>query len=103
MTEEEFVEQYRQQLNLAESIPVDIFEAFANSFCGITRAPGETNDDLLQRIADYLGPTRACHSSRTGSSERPAINYELVPPATRFARQITRLRMWSKNIRRSIC
>lgn len=53
MTETEFLNEFREQFNLASQVPVDIFESFAESV-GIKKLQGEMNGDFLDRLARYL-------------------------------------------------
>jgi hypothetical protein len=103
LTDDEFMSKYRAELNLAPKIPQDIFLAFAASL-GITPGPGETHEEVLDRLADYLeqGKER-CRSSKTGLLESPESKFEPAPSATNRAR-LTALRfMWKRLIRRSTC
>lgn len=94
MTEEEFIRRYRQDLNLVTTIPMDMWEAFANSF-GMKRQPGETDGELLERIAEYLnrGKQKPCHSSEVGSMAKAETKSAFARFATSLARLTKRRRM----------
>jgi hypothetical protein len=87
MTEEEFIRRYRQDLNLAATIPMDIWEAFANSF-GLIRQPDESDGELLERIAEYLdrGKQKPCHLSEAGNMAKAETKSVFARFVTSLAR-----------------
>jgi hypothetical protein len=76
MTNEEFFKRYREEINLASVIPVEMLDLFAGTF-GLVRSPEESSEALLDRIADYIEQGKKkvekWRSSKIGSTEKSEI------------------------------